>query len=342
MRANIKRHEALIKLGNHLLYFDAEQPSYAKLNSSIIKAVATNGWFTINHVKKALFDWGSALNEAKISLWLEPYTFSENKPPQKIALILAGNIPIVGFHDLICVWLTGHKAIVKCASKDEHLLPYLCDYLEKQTGDKCFTFTKKPFTEFDAVIATGSNNAGRYFDHYFKNYPNIIRKNRNGVAVLDGTESSEELYGLGNDILQYFGLGCRNVSKLYLPKGFDLNLVFGGLYPHADIIQHAKYANNFDYNKAIFLMSQFDFLENGFIILREASEITAPIACVHYEFYHDLRLLKKELNSNSNQIQCLVSKLPIYGAISFGNAQQPQPKDYADGIDTLDFLTQLN
>ena len=341
MTANLKRFEALVKLGNHLLHFDAENESYSELNKHINQATATNGWFSLNSINKAILDWGSALQQNKLVSWLEGYTFSENKTPKKIGLILAGNIPLVGFHDLICVWLSGHKALVKCASKDEHLLPYLTQFLENQSGDNCFTFTKEPFSKFDAVIATGSNNAGRYFEHYFSSYPHIIRKNRNGIAVIDGTETEDELKGLGNDILHYFGLGCRNVSKLYLPKGYDFNLIFGGLFPHADLIQHAKYANNYDYNKAVFLMSEFDFLENGFVILKQAEELSAPIACVHYEFYEDLDLLKKELQSISEQIQCLVSKLPIAGAIPYGKAQQPELEEYADGIDTLLFLNQL-
>ncbi len=341
MTANLKRFEALVKLGNHLLHFDADQDSYAELNNHVNKAMAANGWFTINNIQKAFFDWGSALQESKLSSWLSPYTFPANKVPQKIALILAGNIPLVGFHDLVCVWLSGHNALVKCASKDEYLLPYLTEFLEKETGENCFSYTKEPFTNFDAVIATGSNNSGRYFEHYFSSYPHIIRKNRNGVAVLDGSESIDDLKGLGNDILQYFGLGCRNVSKLYLPQGYDLDLIFGGLFPHADIIQHAKYANNYDYNKAVFLMSEFDFLENGFITLKEAREFSAPIACVHYEYYQDLEKLKKELISKENQIQCLISTLSIRGAIPFGKAQEPALNDYADGVDTLFFLNQL-
>ena len=341
MTANLKRFEALVKLGNHLLHFDADQDSYAELNNHVTKAMAANGWFTIINIQKAFFDWGSALQESKLTSWLSPYTFPANKVPQKIALILAGNIPLVGFHDLVCVWLSGHNALIKCASKDEYLLPYLTEFLEKETGENCFSYTKEPFTSFDAVIATGSNNSGRYFEHYFSSYPHIIRKNRNGVAVLDGSESIDDLKGLGNDILQYFGLGCRNVSKLYLPQGYDLDLIFGGLFPHADIIQHAKYANNYDYNKAVFLMSEFDFLENGFITLKEAREFSAPIACVHYEYYQDIEKLKKELISKENQIQCLISTLSIRDAIPFGKAQEPALNNYADGVDTLFFLNQL-
>jgi len=341
MTANLKRFEALVKLGNHLLHFDADQDSYAELNNHVTKAMAANGWFTIINIQKAFFDWGSALQESKLTSWLSPYTFPANKVPQKIALILAGNIPLVGFHDLVCVWLSGHNALIKCASKDEYLLPYLTEFLEKETGENCFSYTKEPFTNFDAVIATGSNNSGRYFEHYFSSYPHIIRKNRNGVAVLDGSESIDDLKGLGNDILQYFGLGCRNVSKLYLPQGYDLDLIFGGLFPHADIIQHAKYANNYDYNKAVFLMSEFDFLENGFITLKEAREFSAPIACVHYEYYQDIEKLKKELISKENQIQCLISTLSIRDAIPFGKAQEPALNNYADGVDTLFFLNQL-
>ena len=341
MTSNLKRLKALVKLGDHLLQYNGEQSSYRSLSNLIEKANAANSWFTANSIQKAFSDWGNALSEKRILNWLEPYEIRPKNNPKNVAIILAGNIPLVGFHDLICLWLSGQNATVKLASKDTHLLPYMTAFLEQESGEKCFQYTSEPFTNFDAVIATGSNNSGRYFEHYFGAYPNIIRKNRNGVAVLNGKESDQELIGLGNDVMHYFGLGCRNVSKIYIPNGFDLDLIFGGLYPHAEVIQHAKYANNYDYNKAVFLMSEFDFLENGFIMLKNDASFSAPIACLHYEYYSDFEELNKELHAMSENIQCIVSNLPIKDAIPFGKAQQPELHEYADGIDTLTFLEDL-
>jgi len=341
MTANLKRFQALVKLGDYLRHFDAHTPDYEALAECIKKATAANGWFTQENIRKAFADWGNVLTEKKLNSWVQGYDFSNAIASKKIALILAGNIPLVGFHDLICVWLSGHQGIVKCASKDDFLLPYLAHFLEQQAKESCFTFTKEPFTHFDAVIATGSDNAGRYFEHYFGNHPHIIRKNRNGVAVLTGNESEEDLCKLGQDILQYFGLGCRNVSKLYVPKNYDLNQIFGGLYPLSEVIHHAKYANNYDYNKAVFLMSEFNFLENGFIILKESSAFSAPIACVHYEYYDALEELNEALKIHQDKIQCVLSQTPLPNSLPFGKAQQPELDDYADGVDTLAFLAKL-
>ena len=252
---------------------------------------------------------------------------------------MAGNIPLVGLHDLISIWISGNKALVKCASKDNILIPFIVNF------DPLFqshtTFTDKQLVGFDAVIATGSNNAARYFNYYFSKYPHIIRKNKNGIAVLNGFESQGDMTNLGKDMLQYYGLGCRNVSKLYLPKGFDLNMIFGGLFPYANIIEMNKYANNYDYNKAVYLMSEFEFVENGFFMLREEQAISSPIATGHYEFYDALDPLKSHLKEQQESIQCVVSNTDIEGAIPFGEAQNPQLWDYADGVDTLEFLKNL-
>ena len=341
MTSNLKHLEALIKLGDYLRHFNGEEKKYQPLIEAIAKAKIANSWFTQETVHKVIKDWGNALIENRIVQWLNAYTITSKTRPKQVAIILAGNIPMVGFHDLICVWLSGHHAIVKCASKDTYLLPFMTQFLEQESGETCFQYTTEPFKKFDAVIATGSNNSGRYFEHYFGTYPHIIRKNRNGVAVLEGTESKEDFLNLGNDIMQYFGLGCRNVSKVYLPESFDLDLLFGGLYPHAEVIQHAKYANNYDYNKAVFLMSEFDFLENGFFMLKKDPSFSAPIACLHYEYYQNIEDLTKELQEKSEQIQCIVSNRSIPNAIPFGKAQQPELNDYADGIDTLAFLESL-
>jgi len=253
---------------------------------------------------------------------------------------MAGNIPLVGFHDFLTVLVAGHTVLVKQSSNDKHLLPFLAKYLEHidpYFKDK-ITFTEDKLADFDAVIATGSNNTARYFEYYFKNKPNIIRKSRNSVAVLTGRESDLELKKLSNDVFNYFGLGCRSVSKLYVPKGYHFDAFFNGMYNQREIINNAKYANNYDYNKAVYLMSEFDLLENGFLMIKEDESYSSPIATVFYEYYEDARLLKNKLEADSDKIQCIVSNGFIANEIAFGETQQPQLWDYADGINTLDFL----
>ena len=340
MTVNSKRKEALIALGEHLKNYTTSDINYIELHTCIDRAQAANGWFTKQSIEEAIHNWGVTLNEQDITQWSKPYNFSYQSQ-KSIALILAGNIPMVGFHDVISVWLSGHKALLKCASKDEHLLPYMASYLEDYATETAFTFVDKPLSHFDAVIATGSNNSARYFEHYFGEYPHIIRKNRNGIAVLSGNETKEEMESLGKDILQYFGLGCRNVSKVYLPEDYDLNTLFGGIYPFAKVIEHAKYANNYDYNKAVYIMSENIFHDNGFFLLKQDTSFSAPIACLHYQFYKEETEILKELQQNKESIQCIVSSLNIPGALSFGTAQKPALWDYADGKDTLLFLSNL-
>jgi hypothetical protein len=333
------RIQALEKLGHFFRNFTAQEALYAPLFEAIEAAKQQNGWFQKEACLQAIYAWGEALRPESIAQWIVGYSIEENKSPKTIALILAGNIPMVGWHDLICVWISGNKALVKCATKDRILIPFLVGldpFFQSMTS-----FSEDRLVDFDAVIATGSNNAARYFDYYFSKYPHIIRRNKNGIAVLDGSESKEDLEGLGRDILQYYGLGCRNVSKLYLPKGYDLNLIFGGLYPHRDVIRMDKYANNYDYNKAVFLMSEFDFLENGFFILRENNAIASPIATAHYEYYEEVKTLRKYLEEKQEEIQCVVTHTNVAGGVSFGAAQRPALWDYADGVDTLSFLLSL-
>jgi hypothetical protein len=341
MNAISNRVEALIKLGIHLKGFDPNDPNYSDLQSHLVRAKKLNSWFTHKNIETTFESWGTALNEANIKKWLLAYELKKPNQPKNIALILAGNIPMVGFHDLLSVWVCGHKGLIKCASKDEVLLPFMTNFLEHHANEQAFSYEDQPLKGFDAVIATGSNNAARYFEHYFGNYPHIIRKNRNGIAVLNGLESKSDLEALGDDVLQYFGLGCRNVSKVYIPENYDLNALFGGVYPYAKIIEHPKYANNYDYNKAVFLMSEHEFLENGFFMLKQDPAFSVPIACLHYEYYKDEQGLKSHLNANKDAIQCIVSQMKLPGAIDFGTAQKPALWDYADGVDTIAFLNQL-
>ncbi len=301
-----------------------------------------NGWFTPEQVYFAVHSWAVALREDNLDKWLSSYNFLEVKQ-KAVGLILAGNIPLVGFHDFLSVLISGHKVIVKTSSNDQHLIQFLSNYLikiEPKLSD-FIKFTDGKLEDFDAVIATGSNNTARYFEYYFKNKPNIIRKNRNSVAVLNGKESREDLVNLGEDIFRYFGLGCRNVSKLFVPKDYSFETFFKAIYEYKDVIFYEKYSNNYDYNKAVFLMSNFKLLDNEFLTLKEDSSNASPISSIFYEFYQDIADLQKRLESESDQIQCIVSNNLIPNSVSFGKTQKPELWDYADNVDTLTFLSTL-
>ena len=269
----------------------------------------------------------------------------ETQNSKRVGLVLAGNIPLVGFHDILCVFVAGHQSVIKLSDKDPFLLPMLLDFLKEIDAQTAayFSTTTERLGGFDAVIATGSNNSARYFEAYFGKYPNIIRKNRNAVGILRGTETAEELRLLGNDILQYFGLGCRNVSKLYLPKGYNFTLLLETLHERNDIVLHDKYKNNFDYNFTLLILNKIKYESNGCLLMREAEEIASPISMVYYEFYDDLKGLSKTLQAKKEEIQLVVASSPIENlkTFNFGEAQKPSLSDYADGVDTLQFLINL-
>ena len=301
-----------------------------------------NGWFTREQVYFAVNSWAKALTDENLTKWLSNYNFSEVEP-KTIGLILAGNIPLVGFHDFLSVLISGHTVLVKTSSNDQHLIKFLANYLiaiDKSLEER-ITFTDGKLENFDAVIATGSNNTARYFEYYFKNKPSIIRKNRNSVTVLDGNESHDDLVYLGEDIFRYFGLGCRNVSKLFVPKGYNFDVFFKAIFEYQDVIHYEKYSNNYDYNKAVFLMSNFKLLDNGFLTLKEDSSYSSPISTVFYEYYESLSDLKNRLKNEEEQIQCIVSNGLTENSIAFGQSQKPQLWDYADNVDTLEFLISI-
>ncbi|MFD2891506.1 acyl-CoA reductase [Flavobacterium chuncheonense] len=315
---------------------------YDKFTELITLSQSHNGWFTPENVYFAIQSWATAFQEDNLNTWLSRYTFNQ-ETPKNIGLILAGNIPLVGFHDFICVLLAGHNALVKTSSNDQQLIKFIAEYLiqlDERLASK-ITFVEGKLENFDAVIATGSNNTARYFEYYFKDKPSIIRKNRNSIAVLTGNESAEDLILLGEDIFRYFGLGCRNVSKLFVPKGYDFKAFFQAMFEYQDIVKYEKYANNYDYNKAVFLMSDFKILDNGFLTLKEDSSYSSPISSVFYEYYDTLENLQNKITSERNQIQCIVSDPIIENSVRFGQTQLPKLWDYADEVDTLSFLTSL-
>ncbi|MDN3675902.1 acyl-CoA reductase [Flavobacterium paronense] len=301
-----------------------------------------NGWFTTEQVYFAVQSWAEALTAENLNKWLSEYDLTEVKP-KTVALILAGNIPLVGFHDFLSVLIAGHKVLVKASSNDQHLIQFLANYLISVEPKLSYyiSFTDGKLENFDAIIATGSNNTARYFEFYFKDKPSIIRKNRNSVAVLNGNESHDDLVNLGEDIFRYFGLGCRNVSKLFVPKDYSFEGFFKAIYEYKDVIYYEKYSNNYDYNKAVFLMSNFKLLDNEFLTLKEDTSYASPISSVFYEYYEDIADLQMRLKSEAEKIQCVVSNDLIPNSISFGQTQQPKLWDYADNVDTLRFLASL-
>lgn len=302
-----------------------------------------NGWYTSEQVYFSIQSWAKALTQENLDQWTSSYDFTTNES-KTIALILAGNIPLVGFHDFISVLISGHNVLVKTSSDDQHLLPFLAKYLitvEPQLANK-INFVEGKLEGFDAVIATGSNNTARYFEFYFKDKPSIIRKNRNSVAVLNGQETKEQLIALGEDIFRYFGLGCRNVSKLFVPKGYSFDTFFEAIFEYQEVIHYEKYANNYDYNKAVFLMSNYKLLDNGFLTLKEDSSHASPISSVFYEYYDSLSEIEKRLESEAETIQCIVSNNLVQNSIPFGQTQHPQLWDYADHVDTISFSLTIN
>jgi hypothetical protein len=326
-------------LGNDLPWpgFDCglTEEEFQSAQEVILSQPSYNGWFTIENTRMALRNWSVSLEENTLSEWLSDYAL-DNISQQTIAIICAGNIPLVGFHDILCTLISGHKALIKLSSDDARLIPlalYLIMKWEPSMKDQIL-WAEGKLENFDRIIATGSDNTSRYFHAYFDKYPNIIRQSRSSVAILDGSESEEELNLLGHDIFDYFGLGCRNVSKIYIPIGYDLNRVIAALLPFQEVSKHNKYANNYDYNKAVWLLNQEDLLENGFMLFKQDESLVAPTASLFYEFYSDKSALIELLKSNEDKIQCIVGN----GHIPFGQAQCPTLRDYADNIDVMTFL----
>lgn len=320
---------------------------YAKDNflNIIEKTEYKNPWFTPWFIQTAFGAWSANLTEKKLRNWISAYSWPVTSGnPKRIGLILAGNIPMVGFHDFLSVIMSGHIARIKLSSKDDVILPAIRDVLLllEPSLEERIEFPEEYLKNMDAVIATGSDNSSRYFDYYFGKYPNIIRKNRNSVAVLTGEETDKELQLLADDIFLYFGLGCRNVSKIYLPEGFDLKRLMDNFGHYQYLANHNKFVNNHDYQKAILLVNRNEFLDNDFLILRNAKSISSPVACLHYEFYNDRDALMQELNLNAGIIQCLVSAADfLHEKVEFGRSQFPELNEYADNMDTIKFLLNL-
>lgn len=315
------------------------------LDEAIIQAEIKNRWFIKPFTIHMLQAVANALDGKNLQTWISAYpALNSSKAIKNIGVVLAGNIPLVGFHDMLCVLMSGNNFIGKLSTKDEVLLQVvvaiLCD-IEPEFRKKII-ITEENLKNFDAIIATGSNNTSRYFEHYFGKYPNIIRRNRNSLAILSGNETKEELENLADDIFLYYGLGCRNVAKIFVPHNYNFQPLFDALEKYRFVIDNHKYANNYHYYKSIYLMNNEPFSDNGFVLLKPDSTIHSPIANIFYEYYKNTANIEQYIMHESNNIQCIATnKAFSFNTVNFGDTQHPQLWDYSDNIDTFAFLLNL-
>jgi hypothetical protein len=305
-----------------------------------------NPWFTEDNIRKAIVAIADSLNDNSIAKWMGNYPKLpvEDNSSKTIGVVMAGNIPLVGFHDMISVIMSGHTFLGKTSSKDDRLIRSIADlisFIEPGIAVR-IKFTENYLNEAEAIIATGSNNTSRYFEYYFRNIPHIIRKNRSGLAILTGKESNEDLLKLGEDIFSYFGLGCRNVTKIFIPEDYKLDNLLFALESFSNLSDHNKYMNNIDYMRSVYLMNQLPFLDNGVVLMKEEEALSSPVGVVYYEKYSQIESVFEKLSLQGDMIQCVVSTTDgIDGSVLPGNSQSPALWDYADGMDTMKFLEDL-
>ena len=329
-----------IRLGE-FLRSEAQRPLIEEV---VQQANQKNNWFTPLLVEAALAAIAqNYLTKSNLETWLSVYP-SVRTQPQKVGVVMAGNVPAVGFHDALCVLISGHHLIAKLSSDDQVLMQFLLNKLIEiePTWANRITIAER-LNAADAYIATGSDNTARYFEYYFAKKPHLIRRNRTSVAVLTGKETNTELAALGQDILQYFGLGCRNVSKLFVPLNYDFSPFYEAIEPLADTYRnHHKYFNNYEYNRSVLLINREPHLDNNFLMLRESDALVSPISVLFFEYYENKPALAKRLTAQAEKIQCVVAgSVEWEGSVPFGQAQSPTLTDYADGVDTMAFLGSL-
>ncbi len=343
-----QRIHAFFLLGKKLreLIAELEANPNCELAKTMIQAETQNQWFTAEHVKYALSSVSSMLDEKKLIEFGQKYLLdSDHINPKTVAIIMAGNIPLVGFQDFVHVLLSGNKALCKLSSDDAVLLPFVAQLLIEANPEfeKYIEFATGKIEGFDAVIATGSNNTSRYFEYYFSKYPHIIRKNRNSVAVLSGNETAEQLERLADDVFLYFGFGCRNVSALVVPEDYDFEMLIHVFQKYSHFGNHHKYMNNYDYYRAIFMVNSTPFIDGGFFMLMNSDTIHSFPGIIHYHVYKDISEVRDLVNDRREDIQCIVGdSSEIENVIPFGSAQQPLLDDFADGVNTMNFLSELS
>lgn len=336
---NLKeRIDIIIAVGEQLRNYESNDD----IKRAMSMAGSENQWFTEANIKKSINSiTDKYTHPAKLNEWVKRYNLPENEEPKLLGLLLAGNIPFVGIHDVITGFIAGHYLKLKFSDKDTYLMKMLVKLIVNQNPKAEAYFEEvERMNDIDMVIATGSNNTARYFDYYFGKMPNIIRKNRVSVGVLGMDTTTEELKLLGEDVFSYFGLGCRNISKIYLPKGYKIEQIMEAFEDWKEWVLHNKYKNNFDYNYAIYLLNKVKFFTNGSLITLENESLYSRISCLHFSYYEDIEELSKELKGVKDQLQCVVSNVDIQGmnTYGFGETQSPELWDYADGVDTMKFL----
>ena len=337
-----KQISGLCKVGDYIKEFLEKKPENYNENDEefsalLRKSEIENSWFTIENQKFSLKQWSDLLTEENIKNWLSNYQIA--KISKKVGLILAGNIPMVGFHDVMSVVLSGNIPVIKLSSKDKLMIPFLLKkWNEFSDGNVEYELVEK-LENFDAVIATGSNNTARYLEYYFKNHLSIIRKNRTSIAVLNGDETDEQLQLLADDIFRYFGLGCRNVTRIFIPEDFKIDRLFENFLNFKEIINHNKYANNYEYNRAIYLLNQERFWDNNFVMLKEDENLFSPLSVINFSRYSNIEEVKNFIKNNEENIQTVVANPELnMDSINFGKAQSPSLDTYADNVDTMKFL----
>ena len=328
-----ERIDWLSKLGK---YMASDSPAWEETRKN---AYIENGWFTPEFIELAVRNIAeNFLNPENLHKWAAHYNLHKsptNAPT--VGIVMAGNIPLVGFHDFLSVFISGHRALIKLSSKDQVLLKHLVSTLAEWNPG---IVEQIKFAEIlkgcGAYIATGSNNTSRYFEYYFGQYPHIIRRNKTSVAILTGRETPSELGQLGDDVYQFFGLGCRNVTKVYVPGGYAFESLLSACKKYDYLADHHKYRNNYDYNLTIHILNNKFYMTNDSLLLIEDPSLFSPISQVNYEYYSDPEKLLSSLSSNQ-EVQCIVG----HGHVPFGQAQRPGLFDYADKVDTMDFLNSL-
>ncbi len=346
-----KRIQAFALLGKWLVEVGENKGAYInsaleKLENAVANAVNYNGWFVEPNVRFMIASLGKSLAIENINRWILPYAdgLQKKKTMSTVGVVMAGNIPLVGFHDFLSVLLSGNKIIAKLSSDDNKLLPIVADLLISIEPDfkNYIEFTDGRLTNFDAIIATGSNNTSRYFEYYFGKYPNIIRKNRNSIALITGDETTNELKGIAKDIFMYYGLGCRNVTHIMVPQGYDFKNLLDVVSENEEVVKNHKYFNNYEYNKAIYLVNGNQHFDTGNLLVTEDDRYTSPVSVLHYSYYDDIETAVRVCGINRSKIQCVVSVCnALENAVAPGESQSPNLWDYADGIDTMQFLLEL-
>jgi hypothetical protein len=355
-------HEKILvfeRLGLFLGQFSAadnqartSQPWLEKLNGEfyrVMEALITsshihNPWFTEENMRFAMETTGESMGAGKIEQWLGRYDIQNDDNPKTVAIVMAGNIPLVGFHDMLCVLISGHNLLAKLSVRDDQLLKLIAEiiYALDNRFEGRIAFSEGRLKDFDAVIATGSNNTSRYFEYYFSKYPHIIRKNRISAAILDGYETSQELQLLSDDVFRYFGLGCRSVSKIFVPKDYEFIPLIEAFKGYKHLADHNQWMNNYEYQKAIHLIDQAPHLDSGFLIIRENGDHVSPIAVLNYEQADSTGSAVEIIKRDKESIQCIVGDPGrLEGVVPFGMAQKPSLADYADNVDTMEFLLNL-